>query len=569
MVIEMSIFRKRSPFSKISLQWVIVLPFVSLIVGAVGLMSYLSYRSGQESVEKIANQLMLNVGDRTKQNLDSYFAIPKSVAQSNAALLRQKRLDGYDLDMMSQHFAQQINIFSRLSAIAIANENGDFFSVEKPLGKSLIIRKRNATSGDKSFYRYLADQDGQNPVLQETRTNYNPHNDPPSNPWYSQAKNEPDGVWRLGVNLSKGQDKPILHAAYFLPFYNIAGQFQGVLGSAVYLTQIGDFLRSLNVVKNGQILLIERDGLLVATSTDEVPFDGTKRDTLSENVNARHRRLSILQSQNPLTTATAKLLSQQPLELSQIKQPQQLRLWLNDMQYFVQVTPLNEKLDWLMIVVIPESDFTAEIQANLRNTFWLCGFTLIASIGIGVWISRHIARSVCRLTQATETFAKNRLNQDLPQCRINEVEILTKSFRRMIIELQASDRLHLNYEHDLERQVAEKTEALTEAQRIANVGNWDLDVATGTLSWSAELFRIMGLDPTIELPKYPNIFDRIISADQSRLRIAVDEAIAHGTAYSVEYGNIRRDGSVGYVISRGEAVRDKEGKVIRATAHVS
>ncbi len=559
----MSISRKRSPFPKISLQTAIVLPFVSLIVGAVGLGGYLSYRSGQESVEKIANQQMLDVGDRTKQNLDSYFAIPKSVAQSNAALLRQKRLDGYDLDMMSQHFVQQIRIFPRLNAIAIANENGDFFAVEKPLEKSLIIRKRNATSGDKSFYRYLADQDGQNPVLQETRTNYNPHNDPPSNPWYSQAKNEPDGLWRLVVNLSKGQDKPILQATYFLPFYSIAGQFQGVLGSAVYLTQIGDFLRSLNVVRNGEILLIERDGLLVATSTNEVPFDGTKRDTLAENVNTRNRRLSILQSQNPLTAATAKLLSQQPLELSQIKQPQQLRLWLNDMQYFVQVTPLNGQLDWLMIVVIPESDFTAEIQANLRNTFWLCGFALVASIGIGVWISRRIARSLSRLTQATQTFSKDRLNQDLPTTRINEMEILTASFRQMIIELQAADRLHLNYEHDLERQVAEKTESLTEAQRIARIGSWEFNIQSQKITWSKELFRMFGFDPNQPEPNFTDYLEMIHADDRPLMQQRITEAITDGMPYTIDYRTIEPSGSIGYHEARAAVERNHEGQVIR------
>ncbi|MEI6064816.1 MAG: cache domain-containing protein, partial [Pseudanabaena sp. ELA748] len=335
-----NIFQQRSPVLKsFSLQSAIVVPFVALIVGAVGVVGYLSYRSGQESVENLAKQLMLNVGDRTKQNLDSYFAIPKSVALTDAALLRQKRLDGYDLDMMSQHFVQQINIFPRLSGISIANENGDFFSIEKPVEKSLTIRKRNVTSGDKYFYRYIADQDGKSPILQETRTNYNPHNDTPSNPWYTQAKNEPNGVWRLGVSLAQGQDKPILYTAYFLPFYNIAGQFQGVLSSAIYLTHIGDFLRNLNISKNGQIFLIERNGLLVATSTDEVPFDQTNRNTLAENVNTRHHRLPALQSQNPLTAATVQLLSKQPLELSQIKQPQHLRVWLNDTQYFVEVTP--------------------------------------------------------------------------------------------------------------------------------------------------------------------------------------------------------------------------------------
>ncbi len=56
----------------IPLGWVLVIPFVLQIVGAVGLVGYLSYRSCQKSTEEMANRLMVEVGDRVDQHLDSY-----------------------------------------------------------------------------------------------------------------------------------------------------------------------------------------------------------------------------------------------------------------------------------------------------------------------------------------------------------------------------------------------------------------------------------------------------------------------------------------------------------------
>ena len=53
----MSTSRKRSPFFSISLQWVMILPFVVQIVGVVGLVGYFSYQSGQQTVENLANHL--------------------------------------------------------------------------------------------------------------------------------------------------------------------------------------------------------------------------------------------------------------------------------------------------------------------------------------------------------------------------------------------------------------------------------------------------------------------------------------------------------------------------------
>ena len=555
--------KTRSPFFKISLQWVMILPFVVQTVGIVGLVGYLSYQSGQQAVENLANQLMGQIGDRTKQNLDHYLSAPKIVVQSNAILLAQNRLDGYKLDAMMQQFVHQMSIFSELSAIGIANENSDFLSVERPLSEGLTIRKRDVTSSDRNFYRYLSDRNGQNLILQETRNNYNPHNDPPSNPWYSAAKKHPEGIWRTGVTLSQGQNKPILYVMRFLPFYDIKGKFQGVLSAGVYLTRIGDFLRSLSISNNGQMFVMERNGFLVATSTGEVPFDSTDRKSLPQNVTTWNRRLPALQSQNPLTTATAQLLAKQSFDLTQIDQPQRLQLWVNDTQYFVEVTPLNGELNWLMVVVLPAKQFMGEIQTNLNRTLLLCGLALVVSVVSGIWTSRRIARSLRRLTKATQSFAKENFDAQFPVTHIVEVQTLTEGFEKMVLQLQASEQMRSHYQQDLERQVTEKTLALIEAQRIARVGSWEMEVSTGEITWSVELFRVFGIDSTTKTPKYPDMFDRVVPEDRDKLRAAVEQAIADGTPYSVEYGNFLADHSICYLLSHGEAVFDEQGKVIK------
>jgi len=485
---------KRSLFPKISLSLLLVVPFVSLIVGTVGLVGYLSYQSGQQTVERLANQFMKQTGNRVQQSLDSYFAIPKIVTQTNAGLLRQKRLDGNDLTGLESHFVQQISVFTKLSGVALANENGDFLAIGRPLAKGLTIRKLEGLSSDRAFYRYLADRNGQNRVLQETQYNYNPRNDPPNDPWYRKAQNAPDGIWHLAVTLVQGQDKPMLILVNSLPFYNDAKQFQGVVAAGVYLTQIGDFLRTLNTGTDGQVFLMERNGLLLATSTGEVPFDSTSRNVLAENMTVKNRRLAAAKSQNSLTAATAALLAQQSISLDRITQPQRLQLWWNNNRYFVEVVPFNPKgeLDWLTVVVLPASDFTQEIQASLFQTFLLCGLALFISTGFGIWTSRRITRSLTRLTKATQALADGDFNQEIQVTRIAEIELLTTSFRQMEIAIQSANELHLNYEQDLNSQVAKKTEYLRISENkfkdILNVstaviarllvkkdGSWEID----------------------------------------------------------------------------------------------
>ena len=67
---------------QIPLRVLLIVPFVLQIVSAVGLVGFLSYRSGQEAVENMATSLMSEIGDRIDQNLNSYLNAPEQVAKT-------------------------------------------------------------------------------------------------------------------------------------------------------------------------------------------------------------------------------------------------------------------------------------------------------------------------------------------------------------------------------------------------------------------------------------------------------------------------------------------------------
>jgi PAS domain-containing protein len=48
-----------------------------------------------------------------------------------------------------------------------------------------------------------------------------------------------------------------------------------------------------------------------------------------------------------------------------------------------------------------------------------------------------------------------------------------------------------------EEALRQKDRELSEAQRLAGVGSWHLDVRNDIVIWSEELYRIAGLDPTL------------------------------------------------------------------------
>jgi predicted PurR-regulated permease PerM len=73
---------------KLSLRTVLIVPFVVQTVGAVTLVGYLSFRSGQQAVTELANQLTKEQGARIVQNLDQYLKASKIAIAAYQEMLR-------------------------------------------------------------------------------------------------------------------------------------------------------------------------------------------------------------------------------------------------------------------------------------------------------------------------------------------------------------------------------------------------------------------------------------------------------------------------------------------------
>ncbi len=354
--------------------------------------------------------------------------------------------------------------------VKIANEKKDYISVSRDLSSDqLIVRIVNASESN-NHYRYQADLTGKIHELLEIRTDYNPHNDPPGKPWYGAAREAKIGTWGIFVNLSQGKNHPLLSATYHLPFQDAQGQFQGVLGSNLYLPQFGDFLQNLKIGNTGQAFLIDQQGQMIANSVNEVPFITTAKSKLSQNVDASSRRLKATASKNKIIRSTSQYLTDN-FQLESIQNIQKLNLSVDGQRYFVQVFPVSKQtLNWLTVIVIPESDFMEHIQKNARWTIILCGLTLVVAIIIGILTAQWITKPILRLNQASQALALgewqnyDQENDLIETKRITEISTLANSFNAMAHQLK-------NAFENLENRVKERTAELVIAKEKAEVAN--------------------------------------------------------------------------------------------------
>ncbi len=106
-------------------------------------------------------------------------------------------------------------------------------------------------------------------------------------------------------------------------------------------------------------------------------------------------------------------------------------------------------------------------------------------------------------------------------------------------------------------------EALKEAQRIAHVGSWYLDITTNQVFWSEELFKMYGFDPALPPPLYTESAKLFTPESWEKLSTAIAHAVETGTPYELELETVQKDGSRGWMLARGELVRDAVGAAVR------
>ena len=100
---------------------------------------------------------------------------------------------------------------------------------------------------------------------------------------------------------------------------------------------------------------------------------------------------------------------------------------------------------------------------------------------------------------------------------------------------------------------------LANAQRIARLGNWDWNVATGEFVWSEEVYRIFDRDPEGFEPTYEAFLNAVHPEDRALVQKAVSNALA-GYPYSLDHRIILPDGGTRIIHEQGEVEFDENGK---------
>lgn len=109
---------------------------------------------------------------------------------------------------------------------------------------------------------------------------------------------------------------------------------------------------------------------------------------------------------------------------------------------------------------------------------------------------------------------------------------------------------------------------LEDAQRLAQIGSWELNLLSNELSWSDEIYRIFELDPEQLKPSYDVFINLIHPEDRQVVNQAYVNSLVNQTDYEIQHRLLMPDGRIKWLHERGETFYNSEGEPIRSLGTV-
>lgn len=590
-----------------SLRTIITLPFLLQILLTVSLTGYLSFQNGQQEINEISGQRVRENSLRMNIYLQKYLSQLLLVNQVNGDAMQTGEINPKNLDQIEQRLISQSRQFKDINGFVFSSSQGDLVvalgKVGREEGRSPNWRILRSDQNQRStIYDTVLDDQGKKTeqfqtFQQESIT---------KTPWYQSAIETAQQTWVGDFTLGTGDNFAVM-VSY--PVYSqTTREFLGVFAMGTEMSFFEKFFQSLDVGKSGRIFIMERDGRLVACSHNCIVYQANQdingdRDysaTLMRSL--QNNRLQVQQSEDNLIRATGTYIQSHLEDFTQVAGstlPQNRKgIIINGQKQFIQVDSIQDVpgLHWLTVVVIPESEFIAEVNTNHQKTLILCLFSLGLSTiiiffatywknGSSKEFRKESESSINNLSNGTynitgKVIKQGWLSRTIKQ-RFDEVVHLADSFHLMAtalehnftelyntnISLTKSKVSLAEYNQNLEQQVVERTQALFQSQgRLQHLVTFspvvifsrNLDLQTTFVSNNLEV--VTGYTPKEFMAATDFWVTHLHPEDQGGIAASRKNLFEHDDYHTYEYRFLCADGNYRWFYNHLRLIRNESGE---------
>jgi len=414
------------------LRTLLTVPFVLLIVLPTVIVAGLSLYAGQQAVNALSRQLMEDISARVGQ------AAVHQLEEAAITLLATFPNADDNHNASTELFADSERLERKLFELTAATrttayiyfgrENGGFIGVDRGhSGAKSAVTVRLQKDGDDARKNYLARTPGDRTQLLETESRIF---DVRNRPWYQLAKTAQRLTW-TPIYMSLASGTLVTTAAQ--PVRTANGSLLGVLAADVELSELSAFMKSVAVSANGVAFIVDRDGLLVASSTPEPPF---------RTEAGVQKRVAARDSESDLVRAGAQWWRGVGRSAGRAENGAPRIATITTTGESIDVASRRvtgvEGIDWDIVVAAPRSDFTAPIVKSAVSMFFVILTALAATLILGLYVLRRVTRDVDQLVAVTKDISADGLPSFMPVTSLAETGVLSRAFGEMVARLTQS-----------------------------------------------------------------------------------------------------------------------------------
>jgi formate hydrogenlyase transcriptional activator len=118
-------------------------------------------------------------------------------------------------------------------------------------------------------------------------------------------------------------------------------------------------------------------------------------------------------------------------------------------------------------------------------------------------------------------------------------------------------------QHKIAQQLEAERGRLIEAQAVATVGSWEVELPSLEITWSEQTHRIFETDPFHFHPRRPDFVEFVHPEDRAKVDAAFQASLENGAPSTVEYRIVMTDGRLKVLEENWRVFHDEQGQPIR------
>ncbi|MFN3361559.1 MAG: ATP-binding protein, partial [Pseudanabaenaceae cyanobacterium] len=411
----------------------------------------------RQSLVRVSEKLRQDATKSVESFLGKYLAGPYLVNNINVKAWELGIIDfqPQKFEQVSRFFWEQMQVYD-VGFVNFGTTDGpNYIGVERQDdGKFRVWEVSRPKYGNINNYIYSLDSQGNRTAVTVIKPDSNLTLE--AEAWYNDAVKAGKPLW---TSIYSWLDSNVISISASHPLYDSKGRLVGVFGTDLTLTQIGKSLQKARPTDNTEIILLERNGMLVGTS---------KLTPVSVTENRMARRLKITESPDQFTKALGEFLFKTSEDLSQIAGRKDLRFRVDKKAYDVQITSYIDQhypgLEWLILVVTPETDVMSLVRRNNQaNLLWLW-IAIGGTFVLALFTAALFTKPIKELNDAVQCLARGNIKGKLDIRGIAEFEQLSQSFNTMADDLTNLIRELEAAKQNLDLKVQERTKELKRSE---------------------------------------------------------------------------------------------------------